>query len=59
MVCTGSRRGRAWRFAWTRDRGYSFPPGGGVFTLRFAHFNHFSKDAQQLVSEPLTLNLTR
>ena len=40
-------------------QGYSFPAGGGVFTLRFDHFNHFSKDAQQLVSEPLTLNLTR
>lgn len=38
---------------------YAFPAEGGTFEVRFDHFNHFAKDAEQLVSPPLTLTLTR
>ena len=39
--------------------GYAFPPEGGSFSVRFDHFNHFSKDGIQLVSEPVSLELKR
>ena len=38
---------------------YEFPPTGGSFELSFDHFNHFSKDAVQLVSSPVSLRLER
>ncbi len=38
---------------------YRFPAAGGDFSIAFDSFNHFSKDAIQLRSQPATFSLKR
>lgn len=35
------------------------PRKGGQVKIRFDHYHHFSDDAVQLVSEPITVELSR